>query len=121
MKAALRCSQAAACKASLHHDRPRGVQNHLRSLCPLAPISATKGAVLRLSEALRIEMAPLGVQVCVVSPGFINTHARENARVRPRQECGRAHCTQCAAQAACLCLPGRGGGQTPHAARLAAR
>jgi NAD(P)-dependent dehydrogenase (short-subunit alcohol dehydrogenase family) len=38
--------------------------------------------VQRLSGALRIELGPFGVQVMLVSPGFIDTKARETAKVR---------------------------------------
>ncbi|KAI8473067.1 MAG: hypothetical protein J3K34DRAFT_412094 [Monoraphidium minutum] len=56
------------------------------SLTGLQPVplrgiySATKAAVQRLSDALRIELAPFGVQVMLVAPGFIDTKARDNAR-----------------------------------------
>jgi hypothetical protein len=50
--------------------------------------SATKGAVLRLSDALRLECRPLGIQVLLVAPGFIDTKARSTAKVR---NCGPAH------------------------------
>ncbi|WIA36243.1 hypothetical protein OEZ86_007575 [Tetradesmus obliquus] len=42
--------------------------------------SATKGAVMRLSDALRIELGMLGVQVMLVAPGFIQSNARLTAK-----------------------------------------
>lgn len=42
--------------------------------------SATKAAVLRLSDALRLECRPLGIQVLCVAPGFIDTKARSTAK-----------------------------------------
>ncbi|GBF97696.1 NADPH-dependent 1-acyldihydroxyacetone phosphate reductase-like [Raphidocelis subcapitata] len=59
---------------------------NIASLTGLQPVplrgiySSTKAAVVRLSDALRIELRPLGVQVACVCPGFINTRARDNAR-----------------------------------------
>jgi short-subunit dehydrogenase len=60
---------------------------NISSLTGLQPVplrgiySSTKGAVVRLSDALRIELRPFGVQVACVCPGFINTEIRSNARV----------------------------------------
>lgn len=59
---------------------------NIGSLTGLQPVplrgiySATKAAVQRLSDAMRIELAPFGVQVMLVAPGFIDTKARENAK-----------------------------------------
>lgn len=46
--------------------------------------SASKAAVMRLSDALRLECRPLGIQVLLVAPGFIATNARSTAKVRLR-------------------------------------
>jgi short-subunit dehydrogenase len=54
--------------------------------------SATKGAVLRLSDALRLECRPLGIQVVLVAPGFIDTKARNTAKVRALQVWGWLVC-----------------------------
>ncbi len=43
--------------------------------------SATKAAVHRLSEALRIEVAPFGIKACVIDPGDFATNISENRRV----------------------------------------
>jgi len=42
----------------------------------------TKSAVIGLSEGLRSELAPLGVGVSVVCPGFVNTPIVANMRMR---------------------------------------
>jgi NAD(P)-dependent dehydrogenase (short-subunit alcohol dehydrogenase family) len=39
-----------------------------------AAYCASKGGVLALSRALRLEFRPRGVRVCVVSPGRVDTH-----------------------------------------------
>ena len=43
--------------------------------------SATKFAVEALSDALRIELAPFGIQVIVVEPGSIRTHFDDTAQM----------------------------------------
>lgn len=48
--------------------------------------SATKAAVLRLSDALRLECRPLRISVLLVAPGFIDTKARATAKVAKRFE-----------------------------------
>lgn len=80
------------CQAAHRHMVAQGGGKivNIGSLTGLQPVplrgvySATKAAVLRLSDALRIELAPLGVQVAYVAPGFIATHARTTAEVRGR-------------------------------------
>lgn len=37
---------------------------------------------MRLTDALRLECRPLGIQVLLVAPGFIDTQARSTAKVR---------------------------------------
>ncbi len=49
---------------------------------PLAAYSATKFAVLGLSEALRQELAPHRIGVTAVCPGIINTPITRSARLR---------------------------------------
>lgn len=36
---------------------------------------------MRLTDSMRLECAPLGIKVMLVSPGFISTNARSNAKV----------------------------------------
>jgi NADP-dependent 3-hydroxy acid dehydrogenase YdfG len=40
--------------------------------------SASKAAVDRITEALRIELAPFGVQACIVQPGGVKTDINKN-------------------------------------------
>src|SRR3954451_20740918 len=53
---------------------------------PLAAYSATKFAVLGLSEALRAELEPHGIGVTAVCPGIINTPITVNTRARGAQD-----------------------------------
>jgi NAD(P)-dependent dehydrogenase (short-subunit alcohol dehydrogenase family) len=55
----------------------------------LAAYTATKFAVLGLSEALRIELRPLGIGVTAVCPGLINTPITRNSRLRGSAEAER--------------------------------
>jgi len=48
----------------------------------MAAYGTTKYAVVGLSEALRAELAPRGVGVSVVCPGFINTPIVQRMRMR---------------------------------------
>jgi NAD(P)-dependent dehydrogenase (short-subunit alcohol dehydrogenase family) len=48
----------------------------------LAAYSATKFAVLGLSEALRVELRPHGIGVSAICPGLINTPITRNSRMR---------------------------------------
>jgi NAD(P)-dependent dehydrogenase (short-subunit alcohol dehydrogenase family) len=48
----------------------------------LAAYSATKFAVLGLSEALRTELRPSGIGVTAICPGLINTPITRNSRLR---------------------------------------
>ncbi|MDH6196004.1 short-subunit dehydrogenase [Mycobacterium frederiksbergense] len=48
----------------------------------LTAYSATKFAVLGLSEALRMELKPHGIGVTAVCPGIINTAITQNSRIR---------------------------------------
>jgi len=48
----------------------------------MAAYGTTKYAVVGLSEALRAELAPRGVGVSVICPGFINTAIVEHMRLR---------------------------------------
>jgi short-subunit dehydrogenase len=48
----------------------------------LAAYTATKFAVLGLSEALRVELRPRGIGVTAVCPGLINTPITRTSRLR---------------------------------------
>lgn len=48
----------------------------------LSAYSATKFAVLGLSEALRMEMKPYGIGVTAVCPGIIDTAITQNSPIR---------------------------------------
>src|SRR6202011_1063376 len=48
----------------------------------LSAYTATKFAVLGLSEALRVELRPHGIGVTAVCPGLINTPITSNSRMR---------------------------------------
>ena len=84
-------SMARAAHAEMAARGGGGKIVNVGSLTGLQPVpfrgvySATKAALLRLSDAMRIELAPVGVQVCYVAPGFIDTRARVTARVRGGQ------------------------------------
>lgn len=43
--------------------------------------AASKAAVMRLTDSMRLECAPLGIKVMLVSPGFVSTNARSKAKV----------------------------------------
>jgi short-subunit dehydrogenase len=45
----------------------------------LGPYTTTKGAVVSLTKALRVEGEALGVRASVVCPGFVDTAIYENA------------------------------------------
>jgi NAD(P)-dependent dehydrogenase (short-subunit alcohol dehydrogenase family) len=55
----------------------------------LAAYSTTKFAVLGLSEALRVELRPMGIGVTAVCPGLINTPITRNSRLRGTSEAQR--------------------------------
>lgn len=54
----------------------------LRGLATAAPYSASKAAVQAFLEAARIELAPYGVGVTIVNPGFVATPMTEKNRYR---------------------------------------
>lgn len=54
----------------------------LRGIPAAAPYSASKAAVQTFLEASRIELAPLGVAVTIVNPGFVSTAMTEKNRFR---------------------------------------
>jgi len=86
-------------RAFLPHMRAHGEGGHivntasmagLNSGMGLSPYSASKFAVVNMSEGLGARLAPLGIGVTVVCPGFVRTRISESARNRqarygPRQ------------------------------------
>lgn len=54
----------------------------LRGLPTAAPYSASKAAVQAFLEAVRVELAPYGVGVTIVNPGFVATAMTEKNRFR---------------------------------------
>jgi NAD(P)-dependent dehydrogenase (short-subunit alcohol dehydrogenase family) len=48
----------------------------------LAPYSASKFALVGLSDAMRAELAPHGIQVTTVSPGLMRTGSPRNAQIK---------------------------------------
>ena len=52
------------------------------------PYNVTKYGVVALSEGLRAEMAPRGIGVSVLCPGFIRTHIADSARNLPARFSG---------------------------------
>jgi NAD(P)-dependent dehydrogenase (short-subunit alcohol dehydrogenase family) len=73
----------------------RGAGGHVANLASMAgyhaspalvAYSATKFAVLGLSEALREELRPHGIGVTAICPGVINTPITRNARARGRAD-----------------------------------
>lgn len=55
----------------------------LISLPSIASYNASKAAVVALSETIRLELAPLGIGVSVLCPGFVKTRITEADRNRP--------------------------------------
>lgn len=63
----------------------------LRGFPTRSGYSASKFALNGLCEALRVELAPSGVDVCVVCPGYVETGIRENALGADGQSGSGAH------------------------------
>lgn len=79
-------------KTFLPHIRAHGEGGHivntasmagLNSGLGLSPYSASKFAVLNISEGLAKQVAPLGIGVTVVCPGFVRTRIADSVRNRP--------------------------------------
>jgi NAD(P)-dependent dehydrogenase (short-subunit alcohol dehydrogenase family) len=78
----------------LPHIRAHGEGGHivntasmagLNSGLGLSPYSASKFAVVNMTEGLAKQVAPLGIGVTVICPGFVRTRIPESARNRPRR------------------------------------
>ncbi len=84
--------------AFLPHIRAHGEGGHIVNTASMAglnsglgfsPYSTSKFAVVNMSEGLAWQVAPLGIGVTVVCPGFVRTRISESGRNRPERY-GRA-------------------------------
>jgi len=80
--------------AFLPHIRAHGEGGHIVNMASMAgilsgqgfsPYSASKFAVVNMSEGLATQLQPLGIGVSVVCPGFVRTKIMEGARNRPKR------------------------------------
>jgi NAD(P)-dependent dehydrogenase (short-subunit alcohol dehydrogenase family) len=76
----------------LPHIRAHGEGGHIVNTASMAGMnsglgfsaySASKFAVVNMSEGLAIQVAPMGIGVTVVCPGFVRTHIWASGRNRP--------------------------------------
>jgi NAD(P)-dependent dehydrogenase (short-subunit alcohol dehydrogenase family) len=77
----------------LPHIRGHGQGGHIVNTASMAgmnsglgfnPYSATKFAVVNISEGLAMQLAPLDIGVTVLCPGFVRTRIPESGRKSPR-------------------------------------
>jgi len=78
----------------LPHIREHGEGGHIVNTASMAgmnsglgfsPYSASKFAVVNMSEGLAMQLAPLGIGVTVLCPGFVRTRIWQSARNRPER------------------------------------
>ena len=78
----------------LPHIRAHGEGGHIVNTASMAgmnsglgfsPYSASKFAVVDMSEGLAMQLKPLGIGVTVLCPGFVRTRIRESGRNRPER------------------------------------
>jgi NAD(P)-dependent dehydrogenase (short-subunit alcohol dehydrogenase family) len=78
----------------LPHIRAHGEGGHIVNTASMAgmnsglgfsPYSASKFAVVNMSEGLAMQVRPLGIGVTVLCPGFVRTRISESARNRPER------------------------------------
>jgi NAD(P)-dependent dehydrogenase (short-subunit alcohol dehydrogenase family) len=78
----------------LPHIRAHGEGGHIVNTASMAgmnsglgfsPYSASKFAVVNMSEGLAMQIAPLGIGVTVLCPGFVRTRISESGRNRPER------------------------------------
>jgi NAD(P)-dependent dehydrogenase (short-subunit alcohol dehydrogenase family) len=78
----------------LPHIRAHGERGHIVNMASMAgilsgqgfsPYSASKFAVVNMSEGLATQLQPLGIGMSVVCPGFVRTKIMEGARNRPER------------------------------------
>jgi NAD(P)-dependent dehydrogenase (short-subunit alcohol dehydrogenase family) len=81
-------------RAFLPHIRAHGEGGHFVNTASMAgmlsglgfsPYSASKFAVVTMSEGLAMELKPFGIGVSVLCPGWVRTHIGESARNRPQR------------------------------------
>jgi len=81
-------------RAFLPHMRAHGEGGHIVNTVSMAgmnsglgfsPYSASKFAVVNMSEGLAKQVAPLGIGVTVLCPRFVRTHIWESGRNRPER------------------------------------
>lgn len=80
--------------AFLPHLRAHGEGGHIVNTASLAgvdsglgfsPCSASKFAVVTMSEGLALQLKPLGIGVTVLCPGYVRTRISESGRNRPER------------------------------------
>jgi short-subunit dehydrogenase len=78
----------------LPHIRAHGEGGHIINTASMAglssglgfsPYSASKFAVVNISEGLAKQLAPLGIGVTVLCPGFVRTRISDSGRNRPER------------------------------------
>jgi NAD(P)-dependent dehydrogenase (short-subunit alcohol dehydrogenase family) len=78
----------------LPHIRAHGEGGHIVNTASMAgmnnglgfsPYSASKSAVVNMSEGLATQVAPLGIGVTVLCPGFVRTRISASGRNRPER------------------------------------
>jgi NAD(P)-dependent dehydrogenase (short-subunit alcohol dehydrogenase family) len=78
----------------LPHIRAHGEGGHIVNTASMAgmisglgfsPYAASKFAVVTMSEGLAMHLAPLGIGVTVLCPGFVRTRINESGRNRPER------------------------------------
>lgn len=81
-------------RSFLPHIRQHGEGGHIVNTASMAgmnaglgvsPYSATKFAVVSLSEGLAAQLGPLGIGVSVLCPSYVRTRIGESGRNRPEQ------------------------------------
>jgi len=81
-------------RAFLPHLRAHGEGGHFVNTASLAglqsnlgfnPYATSKYGVVAMSEGLALQLAPLGIGVSVLCPGFVNTRIWESGRNRPER------------------------------------
>jgi len=81
-------------RAFLPHIRAHGEGGHFVNTASMAgmnsgfgfsPYSASKFAVVNMSEGLARQIAPLGIGVTVLCPGFVHTRIGDSGRNRPER------------------------------------